>query len=269
MAQGRFIAIGLWAATLCGCGFGDSDRDDQDAPSAGTLEFTSVGNGADESSGTASITLTRRGGTAGAVGVLVYIAGGTASPGSDYPFYIDYVESIQWPDGDASDKVLALPIFDDAILEGDETVTLVLASPAGGAALGTLSATVLTVVDSENALSGSLQFASAAFSVDESAGLATIVVTRSGGSVGPVTVEIYRVSGGTVMGGGDVPQWLDYVAQLSWPDGDASDRSFTVPIIDDAAAEPDEAVQFLLLFPTGGAAFGTPTDTVLTIIDDD
>lgn len=266
MNRGAVIAIGTLVAALSGCPTGDSDRDD---PSPGTLQFSSAGFAAAESSGTASVTVTRQGGARGAVSALVFIVGGTASAGADYPWYIDYIDAIQWPDGDASDRVVSLSLIDDALLEGDETVQLALAFPGGGATLGPTSDTVLTVVDSESPLSGSLQFASAASSVVESAGVATINVTRTVGAVGAVTVQVYVVSGGTVTLGGDVPQWIDYVAELTWADGDSADQSFQVPIIDDAMLESDETVQFLLLFPTGGAAIGSPSDTVLTIIDDD
>ncbi len=265
MIRARFIAAGLCAMMLCGCPAKDSDRND---PSPGTLQFSSAGYAAGESSGAASITVTRQGGTRGAVSALVFIVGGTASAGADYPWYIDYVESIQWPDGDASSKVVSLSLIDDALLEGDETVQLALAFPQGGATLGATSDTVLTVVDSESPLSGSLQFAFAGSSVIESAGAATINVTRTVGAVGAVSVQVYVVSG-TATIGGDVPQWIDYVAELSWADGDSADQSFQVPIIDDATPESDETVQFLLLFPTGGAAIGSPSDTVLTILDDD
>lgn len=259
------LVVGLIAATLAGCPGGDSDRDDA---SPGTLQFSSAAFGATESSGAATVEVTRQGGAAGAVRVLVFIAGGTASPGVDFPWFIDYVESLQWADGDASTRTVSVPILDDTVLEGDETVHLALAFPEGGATLGSTSGSVITVADSENPLSGALQFASASFSAVESAGSATIGVTRTGGASGEVTVQVFMVSGSATIGG-DVPQFIDYVAELTWADGEAAPQSFPVPIIDDAMAETDETVSFLLLFPTGGAALGDPSSTILTIIDDD
>jgi len=42
-----------------------------------------------------------------------------------------------------------LPIIDDAVYEGNETVNLVLSSPTGGATLGSPSAAVLTIVEND------------------------------------------------------------------------------------------------------------------------
>jgi len=256
--------MAICAAILCGC-----PKSDSGDSSPGVLEFSSSAASAGESSGAATLTVRRLGGVAGEVSALVYINGGTASPGVDYPWYIDYVESIHWADGDDSVKTVSLPLFDDSLLEGDETVELILSSPAGGATLGARDSSVLTVVDSESPLTGSLQFSSAGFSAVESTGSATLSVTRAVGSIGAVSVQVYMVGGGTVTIGGDVPQFLDYVAELDWADGDAADKSFAVPILDDAMAESDETVQFVLLYPTGGAALGSDSSTVLTIIDDD
>jgi hypothetical protein len=48
-----------------------------------------------------------------------------------------------------------------------------------------------------------------------------------------------------------------------------SDRTVTVSVIDDAVIEGNEAVSLTLGAPSGGAMFGTPTTSTLTIIDND
>ncbi|HEU4339497.1 MAG TPA: Calx-beta domain-containing protein [Planctomycetota bacterium] len=250
------------AAVLCGC-----PKSDSEDSSPGVLEFSSAAASAGESSGTATLTVRRLGGVAGEVSALVYINGGTASPGADYPWYIDYVESLHWADGDDSVKTVSLLLFDDFLLEGDETVELILASPEGGATLGATDSSVLTVVDSESPLSGSLQFSTDAYSALESAGTATLQLTRTLGSVGAVSVQVHRVH--SAPPGMGVPEFLELIAELSWADGDATDKTVSFQILDDAVAEANEAVQFLLLSPTGGAALGSDSSTVLTLIDDD
>jgi hypothetical protein len=56
---------------------------------------------------------------------------------------------------------------------------------------------------------------------------------------------------------------------LSWPNGDTSSKTFSVPILDDSTYEGNETVILTLTNPTGGATLGSPGTEVLTIIDND
>jgi len=63
---------------------------------------------------------------------------------------------------------------------------------------------------------------------------------------------------------------LDYVntsGTLVFEDGEAV-KTFTVQIIDDLRAEPDETVELVLSNPQGGATLGAIISATLTIIDD-
>jgi hypothetical protein len=112
---------------------------------------------------------------------------------------------------------------------------------------------------------GALQFGSATFSVNETAGVATIAVTRSGGSTGAVTVH-YATADGTAAAG------VNYTAvsgTLSWANGDSSTKSFTVPVLDSHSVFDNKTVNLTLSAPTGGAVFGTTVTASLSIADDD
>ena len=118
---------------------------------------------------------------------------------------------------------------------------------------------------------GVIQFASAAFQGDEGGGTAVINVTRTGGSAGAVSVN-FSTSDGTAGGGDSCAAGADFVAAsgtLTWPDGDSSDKTFTVTVCDDSLNEPDEAVGLSLSGPTGHAALGPQATAALTIRDDD
>jgi hypothetical protein len=97
----------------------------------GTLQFSAPTYSVNENGGSATITVTRTGGSNGAVGVRYDTGNGTASAGSDYT---TASSTLSWADGDTSSKTFSVPIIDDSIYEGNETVNLTLSSPTGGAA---------------------------------------------------------------------------------------------------------------------------------------
>jgi hypothetical protein len=109
---------------------------------------------------------------------------------------------------------------------------------------------------------GTLAFSSTDYTVVESAGSVTITVQRVGGSGGAVAVD-YACSPGSASSADFTPA----SGTLTWADGDASDRTFTVAILPDDAVEGDETVSLSLANPTGAATAGGPA--TLTIRDDD
>lgn len=118
---------------------------------------------------------------------------------------------------------------------------------------------------------GTIQLSSATYSVSENVGVATITATRTGGSDGVVGVSYSTNAGGTATAG-TCAGGADYEAAsgtLSWPDGNSTAQTFTIPICDDATDEPDETVNLSIQTPTGGATLGTPNTAVLTIQDND
>jgi Tol biopolymer transport system component len=114
------------------------------------------------------------------------------------------------------------------------------------------------------ARSGILQFSTDAFSVDESAGVATITVRRTRGTAGAVNVN-YATSDGTGTAGAD---YTAASGTLSFAAGETT-KTFSVAIIDDAAVEGNEFLKLQLTEPTGGAALGNPANAVLTILEND
>jgi hypothetical protein len=225
-----------------------------------SLQFSLAAYSVNENGGSATITVTRTGGSSGAVGVSYATNNGSASAGSDYTSTSGI---LSWMDGDLADKTFTVPILTDTLAEGNETVNLTLSTPTGGAVLGSPSTAFLSIIDVP--VTGTLQFSSAIYSVNENGGSATITVTRTGGSSGAVGVS-YATSNGSASAG------TDYTAAsgiLSWPNGDTSARTFTVPINNDGVNESNETVNLALSNPTGGATLGLPSTAVLNIANDD
>ena len=227
-----------------------------DDDSGGALQFSAVAYRADETGGSVTITVVRSGGVAGNVTVDYVAANGSAVAGSDYTANSG---TLTFTAGDIS-KTFSILIVDDNAAEGNETVNLTLSNPTGGATLGAVSASVLTIVDNEIAIN----FSSANFTVGETSKTATVTVSRSGPTTSASSVD-YATSDGTATAGSDyrgVSGTLIFVA------GQAS-RTFAIPIINDTLDENSETVNLTLSNPTGGAQLGTQNTAVLTITDND
>jgi len=110
-----------------------------------------------------------------------------------------------------------------------------------------------------------IQFSSANYSVNEGDGSATITVTRSGNSVGEVSVVC-----STTDGSATAPADYTSVSQtLTWLNGQSGSQDCEVPIIDDSDDESDETVNLQLSSPSGNAIIGAQDTAVLTIVDND
>ena len=226
----------------------------------GILQFSSGNFSVNEGDGTATLAISRTGGSDGEVSVDYAIAtGGTATAGTDYTIASG---TLTFADG-ASNASFAIAVVDDTNFEGDETVNLVLSNATGGATLGTVTSSTLTIVDNDSSNPGSLQFNSANFSVNEADGTATIAISRMGGSDGKVTVDY-------ITGSGTATAETDYTTAsgtLTFADGETS-NSLSIPIADDADAESNETVEITLSNAVGGS-LGSQNMTTLTILDDD
>jgi uncharacterized delta-60 repeat protein len=95
---------------------------------------------------TAILTVNRTGGATGTVTVDYATSDGTASAGADY---IATTGTLTFLDGETS-KTISIPILDDGTLEGgSETFSVTLSNPTGGATLGTVAKTVVTIKDDD------------------------------------------------------------------------------------------------------------------------
>jgi uncharacterized protein YkwD len=111
--------------------------------SVGTLQFGSATYTAGEASGSATITVTRTGGSSGTVAVHYATGDGSAHAGTDYTATSG---TLTFNPGDTS-KTFLVPVVNDGVSDGNETVILSLSGPTGGAALGSPTSAVLTITD--------------------------------------------------------------------------------------------------------------------------
>lgn len=117
-------------------------------PAAGQVEFVSATYSALESAGTATITVRRVNGTAGAISVAyASVAGGSATVVTDYQAATG---TLNWADGQAADQSFPVTLVDDPTQESAETVNLQLSNPTGGATLGAQAAATLSITDDDD-----------------------------------------------------------------------------------------------------------------------
>ena len=235
-----------------------------DNPPPGSMQWSSTGFSGGEASGQRTITVvaTRTGGSFGAASVNYTLADVSATIGTDYNASNG---TLSWLDGDATAKSFTITVLDDAIVEGAETLTVTL-SGASGASLGTPNSTTVTINSDDNPPPGSMQWSSTGFSGGEASGQRTITVvaTRTGGSFGAASVNYTLADVSATIG-------TDYNASngtLSWLDGDATAKSFTITVLDDAIVEGAETLT-VTLSGASGASLGTPNSTTVTINSDD
>lgn len=111
---------------------------------------------------------------------------------------------------------------------------------------------------------GIIVFSSTTYTVNESAGTATITVNRTSASNGTTKVD-YTTSNGTATAGQD---YTTASGQLTFLNGETT-KTFTVSITNDSLNEANETVNLTLSNVTGSGDLGSPSTAVLTITDDD
>ncbi len=229
----------------------------------GALQFAAAAFSAGEGDGVATITVTRSGGSDGAVSVHYTATAGTATSPADFAATSG---TLNWADGESGAKTFPVALVSDGLYEGNETVALALDQATGNAKLGATSAATLTIVDDDPPPPvGSVQFSAPAVSVAENAGTVQLAVTRTGGSAGAISVSYATVVGSATVGS-------DFVAKsgtVSWADGDVAAKTIAIAIVNDTANEPSETFSVALSSPTGGASLGATTTESVTITDDD
>ena len=177
---------------------------------------------------------------------------GTATSGADYT---GTSGTLTFLAGETA-KTVSVPIIDDAVDDGGETLTLTL-SQAAGANIGAAAATGIIRDDDGNRLT----VADAEASEEEDATL-DFAVTLDPAADAAVTVD-YATSDGTATSGAD---YTGTSGTLTFLAGETA-KTVSVPIIDDAVDDGGETLT-LTLSQAAGANIGTAAATGI-IRDDD
>jgi hypothetical protein len=182
---------------------------------------------------------------------------GTAKAGIDY----QAVHNTLAFQPDQTVQTIDVPILPASLLELDgptKTFSIVL-SNAANATLGNSQG--IGTID-YTTLPGALQFSTAAYSVREDAGAATITVVRTGGAAAGVSVH-FATAGGTAIPGVDyTPTSGDLAFGLG-----VTTQQFTVPVLNDLLLDGDKTLNLVLSQPGGGSVLGPLNMSTLAILN--
>ena len=114
------------------------------------------------------------------------------------------------------------------------------------------------------AIGNTLQFAAAAYAVNEATGSVVLTVTRIGDPTAPAQVD-YAMAGGSALANAD---FTPTSGTLAWPAHDGSARTIVVAVGNDGASESDETFT-VTLANVQGATVGAIGAATVTIHDDE
>ncbi|HKB78766.1 MAG TPA: Calx-beta domain-containing protein, partial [Thermoanaerobaculia bacterium] len=211
-------------------------------PNPGILQFSSPIYSVAENGVTATITVSRIGGSDTAVSVDYATSDGTATAPADYT---TSTGTLNWADGDSADKTFTVPIVNDTTFEGSETVNLALSNPTAFAELGVPPAAILTITDDDTAPAISISDAS---QLEGNSGSSTMnfTVTLSNPSTQTVTVDFATADGTAATGDAD---YAAATGTVNFPPLSTS-QQISVTINGDTKFEPDEAFNVNLTNPS-------------------
>jgi Calx-beta domain len=211
-----------------------------------------------ETAGSAVVTVTRVGDEGNSVSVNLATAAGTAVDGVNY---LGVNTNLTFDAGVTSTNI-AIAIFNDYQFTSNRAVNLVLSGLTGDAVFGDRSNAVLTILDSQKAGAGTVQFLPVTYPALGSAASVTLTLKRNGGGTGAVGAH-FRTVDGTAQAG------LDYVATNGTLVFASGKTSLTLPVrlINRRLNAANMYFYAVLDATTGGASLGTNLTAVISLTD--
>ena len=192
--------------------------------------------------------------------IPIVVTGGTASA-DEYRA----PESVVFSSG-SDRQTVSIPLGDDALIEGDETIALAFGDLPTGVTPGTNSTTTVTITDADSA---AFEFAISDDEVGEGAAVELTVTLIGGATFATAQTINLTFPGGAATAGVDFTvadsrgQALTAPYALTLPAGSSSVVA-TISIVDDAEQEDDETI--LVRARHGAASLG---DKFITILAND
>lgn len=227
------------------------------AASAGSLHLDASSYTVSQSAGTLKISVSRVGGSSGAVSVAYATTNGTAVAGTDYT---TAKGTLNWAAGDTAAKTFNVTITNGTAFSGSRNFKVALSTPSSTVTIGSPGAATVTINGSAAPAAGAVELAKSTYTVAQSAGSVTLTVNRTGGSAGAASVG-YSTTSGTAVAGTD---FTASSGTLKWTDGDAASKTFSIPISTSSSFSGTRSFSVALKTPTG-STLGSPGSATVAI----
>ncbi len=209
--------------------------------------------------GAATVSVIRKGSVLGTSSVRVSTTRlGSASPGVDYA---EATAILVFLPGETN-KTLSVTIFDDSIIEGDETVSLELSSLTNSQP-GDFMLATLTIADDDFS-PGTISFSQSSYLTTEGTNYVAVTLIRTNGSTGVVGVNYTTIDGSASAG----TDYTSVSGPLVFSDSEVI-KTINVPILQDVIVEGNETFLIQISNPVGGAIISGPTQLSVVIEDDE
>lgn len=230
------------------------------APLPGSFAFSAAAFSVAESTSEATLTVTRSGGTAGSVSINFATANGSATAPADYQ---STTGTLAFGPGETV-RTIDVNLVSDLADEADETFTVTLSSPTGGATLGTPSTATVTITDDDAAPTVAITDRSC---VEGNAGTTSCAFT-----IGLSGMSGRTVSGSASTANGTATAGSDYTALVNAPwsvAAGATTTTVSVSVIGDVTDEPDETFVVNLAGLVNAATAANDLQGIGSVVDDD
>jgi poly(3-hydroxybutyrate) depolymerase len=210
-----------------------------------------------EDAGAVLITVVRGSDEATATTVDYATSDSTASAGRDYT---KTAGSLTFAAGEKR-KVIAIPIINDAIKEGDKTFRLTLSNPLAPSALGQMKSAMITIKDNDPGI----LLSQSAYSSSEDAGAALVRIVRGSDAETPAFTVNYATVDGTALAGVD---YTGISGALNFAAGETT-KNVVIPILNNGMKQADRTFRIVLSVPSAGFVLGAPNSATVRIEDND
>jgi alpha-tubulin suppressor-like RCC1 family protein len=221
-----------------------------------TVQFAVAVSSGAENVTPASITVSLSGASASTITVDYAVSGGSATAGADFTLAN---ATLTFAPGDTS-KTISMPVIDDSIYEGSETVEITL-SNATNATLGAITMHTRTILEDDSAPIASVSDTS----VNENAGTVSIDVALDTASSLSTTVT-YSTLDGTATSPADYTGVI--TGSVVIPAG-SQHGTIHIAIANDTMDEDDETFDVVLNSAVNASVSMTQDIAHVTVLDDD
>lgn len=161
---------------------------------------------------------------------------------------------------------VALDIYDDTLIEGDESISFALINPTGGLSISSADSLCSYTIRDNDIVTIAFSEIQAT-SIGEEAEIVKLSVTLSKKSEKAVTVN-YQSVDGTAKGNGVDYALLDTAKLITFEPG-ILQKDITISIINDIDYEGDESFSIELVNPSTNAMLGNSYSATVSIIDNE